>query len=153
MPDTRLQKQEAVLKHIKSLMPEANDIVVRTSEIVVDPNVDDRILSDSLAECKEVHANLSIALKDLQDFCSDDERYRYENSLLQMQITFASLITSLMSATVAKSSRRPKVAGDNDPEDQFLQDSCKISSFHLVDLCLNRPCFSGDPLRVCSVEE
>ena len=146
MPDTRLQKQEAVLKHIKSLMPEANDIVVRTSEIVVDPNVDDRILSDSLAECKEVHANLSIALKDLQDFCSDDERYRYENSLLQMQITFASLITSLMSATVARSSRRPKFAGDNDPEDQFLKtlQNLVVSSRRPMS---EPSVFNGDPLE------
>ena len=145
MPDTRVQKQEAVLKHIKSLMPEANDIVVRTSDIVVDPNVDDRILSDSLAECKEVHANLSIALKDLQDFCSDEERYRYENSLLQMQITFASLITSLMSTVVARSSRKSKVASDSDGEDQFLQTlkNLVVSSRRP----LSEPSvFSGDPL-------
>ena len=110
----------------------------------MDPNVDDRILNDSLAECKEVHANLSIALKDLQDFCSDDERYRYENSLLQMQITFASLITSLMSKVVASSTRKSKFASDG--EDQFLQTlkNLVVSSRRP----LSKPSvFSGDPLE------
>ena len=95
MPGTRATKQESVLEHISSLLPEENDLVVRISEIVVDPQVDDIVLNDSLSECKEMHADLSSTLKDLKEFCSNDDRTRFESSLLQIQITFASLITSL----------------------------------------------------------
>ena len=45
MPGTRATKQESVLAHISSLLPEANDLVVRISEIVVDPQVDDLVLN------------------------------------------------------------------------------------------------------------
>ena len=89
MPPTRATKQETVLEHISSLMPDANDLVVSISEIVVDPQVADQVLNDSLAECKEMHSDLSSTLKDLKEFCSDDDRARFESSLLQMQITFA----------------------------------------------------------------
>ena len=145
MPDTRSSKQEAVLEHISSLLPEANDLVVRISEIVIDPDIDDISLNDSLTECKEMHRNLSSALKDVKDFCSDDDRYRFESSLLQMQITFASLITSLMSTVVARSNRKSKVASDSDGEDQFLQTlkNLVVSSRRP----LSEPSvFSGDPL-------
>ena len=121
MPGTRATKQEAVLEHISSLMPEANDLVVRTSEIAIDPNVDDIVLNDSLAECKKLHADLSSTLKDLKEFCSDDERTRFESSLLQMQITFASLITPLTSSSMARSTRKSKLANDDDAGDQFIQ--------------------------------
>ena len=145
MPDTRSSKQEAVLEHISSLLPEANDLVVRISEIVVDPEIDDLYLNSSLVQCKEMHADLSSTLKDLKDFCSDDDRYRFESSLLQMQITFASLITSLMSTVVARSNRKSKVASDSDGEDQFLQTlkNLVVSSRRP----LSEPSvFSGDPL-------
>ena len=122
MPPTRATKQESVLEHISSLLPDANDLVVRTSEIVVDPNADDQVLNDSLAECKEMHADLSSTLKDLKEFGSDNERTRFESSLLQMQITFASLITSLTSSSMARSTRKSKFAGDDDDAgDQFLK--------------------------------
>ena len=98
MPPTRATKQETVLEHISSLLPDANDLVVSISEIVVDPQVDDQVLNDSLAQCKEMHADLSTTLKDLKEFCSDTDVARYEGSLLQIQITFASLITSLTSS-------------------------------------------------------
>ena len=42
MPPTRATKQETVLEHISSLLPDANDLVVSISEIVVDPQVDDQ---------------------------------------------------------------------------------------------------------------
>ena len=48
MPPTRATKQETVLEHISSLLPDANDLVVSISEIVVDPQVDDQVLNDSL---------------------------------------------------------------------------------------------------------
>ena len=145
MPDTRSSKQEAVLEHISSLLPVANDLVIRISEIVIDHHIDDISLNSSLAECREMHGNLSSALKDVKDFCSDDDRYRFESSLLQMQITFASFITSLMSTVVARSNRMSKVASYSDGEDQFLQTlkNLVVSSRRP----LSEPSvFSGDPL-------
>ena len=146
MPGTRATKQEAVLERISSLMPEANDLVVRLSEIVVDPNVDDQVLNDSLAECREMHADLSSTLKDLKEFGSDGDRARFESSLLQMQITFASLITSLTSSSMARSTRKSKFANDDDAGDQFIQTlkNLVISSRRP----LSEPSvFNGDPLE------
>ena len=79
MPGTRATKQESVLEHISSL-PEANDLVVSISEIVVDPQVADQVLNDSLAQCKEMHADLSSTLKDLKEFCSDPDVARDRKS-------------------------------------------------------------------------
>ena len=96
MPQTRSEKQESVLKHINDLIPNSNELVSKVSTVMANATPELQSVDEVLVESREMHTALTKALKELREFCSQEHRDKFDGTLVQMQGTFASIVTMLM---------------------------------------------------------